>query len=176
MQPLLNLWMPQQVIYFSDWQRLKAAVAWVLKLKETLLKLSKNGKQFWLARANQWPLLDVCKEMQAYKASLGNQSLSLDDLSEAKTLIISFCQREISWWIATTLTSSKAEVKKSSTIYKLDTIPEEGLLRVGGRLNKATMPEDLKHPLILSKDQHISNHILRHFHEELGHGGRNHVL
>lgn len=38
------------------------------------------------------------------------------------------------------------------------------------------MPEDIKHPLILSKDQHIPNMILLYFHEQLGHGGRNHVL
>lgn len=49
-------------------------------------------------------------------------------------------------------------------------------LRVGGRLSKASMPEETKHPLILVKDQHISILILCHIHEQLGHGGRNHVL
>ena len=58
----------------------------------------------------------------------------------------------------------------------MDPVLDGGLLRVGGRLNKAAIPEDNKHPLILSKDQHISDLILRHIHLQLGHGGRNHVL
>lgn len=53
---------------------------------------------------------------------------------------------------------------------------EKGLLRVGGRLSKAVMPDGMKHPVILAKDQHISTLILRYIHEQLGHCGRNHLL
>ena len=53
---------------------------------------------------------------------------------------------------------------------------DNGLLRVGGRLNRLAMPEEAKHPIILSKDLHISTLLLRHIHEQLGHGGRNHML
>lgn len=168
----------QLITFFSDWQKLKVTVAWIIKLKVTLLKLSKKRKQLELANtsANGSPVLDVHKEMQAFGASLRRQKISLDDLSEAETSIIYFCQRERFLNEIATLTSSKPEVPRSSTIYKLDPILEGGLLRVGGRLTKAAMPEDVKHPLILSKDQHISNLILRYFHEQLGHGGRNHVL
>lgn len=38
------------------------------------------------------------------------------------------------------------------------------------------MPEERKHPIILSKDQHIATLILRHIHQQLGHSGRNHML
>ena len=38
------------------------------------------------------------------------------------------------------------------------------------------MPEEIKHPVILSKDFHIADLILRHIHGEVGHGGRNHTL
>ncbi|XP_028279424.1 uncharacterized protein LOC114447399 [Parambassis ranga] len=38
------------------------------------------------------------------------------------------------------------------------------------------MPEDVKHPLILAKDQHISVLISRHIHQQLSHSGRNHTL
>lgn len=53
---------------------------------------------------------------------------------------------------------------------------EDGFLRVGGRLSKGAMPMDEKHPPILSKDQHISNLILKNTDQCLGHGGRNHTL
>lgn len=43
-------------------------------------------------------------------------------------------------------------------------------------MSKAALPEESKHPLILSKDQHISTLILRHVHQQVGHSGRNHTL
>lgn len=100
----------------------------------------------------------------------------LEDLTEAETAIIAFCQRERFPEEIAALTSSNPVIPRSSNIYRLDPVLERGLLRVGGRLSKATIPEDIKHPLILSKDQHISRLILRHFHLQLGYGGRNHVL
>lgn len=36
-------------------------------------------------------------------------------------------------------------------------------------------PEDAKHPLILSKDQHVSMLIPKHVHQNLGHGGQSHT-
>lgn len=38
------------------------------------------------------------------------------------------------------------------------------------------MPEESKHPVILAKNFHISDIILRHIHQEVGHGGRNYIL
>ncbi len=47
---------------------------------------------------------------------------------------------------------------------------------VGGRLSKAALPLESKHPIILSKDLHISTLLLRNIHQEVGHSGRNHML
>lgn len=58
-------------------------------------------------------------------------------------------------------------MKKESRIYKLDPTLENGLLSVGGRLSKAAMPKDTKHPVTLSKDQHVSSLIVKHIHEQL---------
>ncbi|KAI5085117.1 hypothetical protein C0J45_1086, partial [Silurus meridionalis] len=43
-------------------------------------------------------------------------------------------------------------------------------------LTKGALPEETKHPLILSKDQHVATLILKHIHQQLGHSGRSHVL
>lgn len=67
-------------------------------------------------------------------------------------------------------------VKRNSCLYKLDPMLENGLLRVGGRLSRAAMPEEAKHPAILARQFHISDLILQHIHQQTGHGGRNHVL
>ncbi len=74
------------------------------------------------------------------------------------------------------LKSGKSEVRKDSAIHKLSPILEHGLLRICGRLCRAAMPEEGKHPVILSKDQHVSKLILRHIHVQSGHSGRNHML
>lgn len=121
-------------------------------------------------------LTDVNLEMQKLKAAFGDQKLSVDDLSEAEMSIVRFSQSERFHVEIAALTSGKSKVKKESTIYKLDPIYEGGVLRVGGRLNRSSMPEYTKHPFLLAKDQHISTLILRHVHEQLGHGGKNHVL
>lgn len=72
--------------------------------------------------------------------------------------------------------SGASSVKKSSDIYKLDPVLKDGLLRIGGRLSRAALPEENKHPLILSKNEYVTNLILQHIHRQLGHGGRNHML
>ncbi len=66
-------------------------------------------------------------------------------------------------------------IKKSSHIYGLCPILED-VLRVGGQLSRASMPEESKHPVILAKNSHIVDILLRHIHQEVGHGGCNHML
>ena len=67
-------------------------------------------------------------------------------------------------------------IKRSSHIYKLNPVLQDGILRVGDRLNRAAMPEESKHPAILAKDLWVSELILQEVHKEGGHSGRNHVL
>ena len=67
-------------------------------------------------------------------------------------------------------------VKKSSPLLKLDPILVDGLLRVGGRLNRAPINPDAKNPVILPKQNPIVDLIIEHYHIMLGHSGREHVL
>ena len=70
----------------------------------------------------------------------------------------------------------KTLVKKSSAILKLDLILVDCLLRVGGRLRRASIPEDAKHQVIVPKRHHVTELIVRHYHEMSGHSGREYVL
>ncbi|KAK0144648.1 hypothetical protein N1851_016990 [Merluccius polli] len=94
----------------------------------------------------------------------------------AEGAIIRYCQRQRFGEEMSALSSGKVSVSRHSPIYRLNPCLEDGFLRVGGRLSRGAMPEEAKHPLILSKDQHISTLILRHVHQSLGHGGRTHTL
>ena len=46
------------------------------------------------------------------------------------------------------------------------------LLRVGGRLSRAALPYNLKHPILLPKDHPVSRTILHHYHHKTMHAGR----
>lgn len=74
------------------------------------------------------------------------------------------------------LQQGKMHVRKDSCIFRLDPYLEDAVLRVGGRLSRSAMPEESKHPIILHKDLHIYSLVLQHFHQGVGHSGRNHVL
>ena len=46
-------------------------------------------------------------------------------------------------------------------------LDEKGLLRVGGRLHKAPLPEEIKHPIILDPKHEITRLIVAQFHQRL---------
>lgn len=164
--------------HFSDWQKLKIVAAWFIKLKETLHKLSRRRIELLPVNTSATGAapVNVHQEIQAFAASLGNQNVSLEDLREAEISIIAFCRRERFPMEFVALSSGKTEVPRSNCILKLGPFLDGKVVRVGGRLSEAAIPENIKHPLLLAKDQHITDLLLCHFHLQLGHGGRNHVL
>ena len=69
------------------------------------------------------------------------------------------------------------EVKKSSKLGNLTPVLVDGVLRVGGRLQKAVVLSwDEKHPVVLPKRHHVSQLIVRHYHESAAHSGREQTL
>lgn len=113
----------------------------------------------------------VSLEMEKTKRAMGSQ-ISAEDPLDAKMAIIRYSQQRRFQEEIAALSAGKS-VSRGSSIYKLDPCLEDGFLRVGGRLSKAALPEDSKHPIILSKEQHISTLILKNIHEQVGHSGRN---
>ncbi|XP_078380254.1 uncharacterized protein LOC144663213 [Oculina patagonica] len=64
-------------------------------------------------------------------------------------------------------------VTKTSVLFRLDPfIGDDGLLRVGGRLRRASLEYGEKHPVLLPKGHHISKLIVRHYHCQVHHQGR----
>ena len=73
------------------------------------------------------------------------------------------------------LTKQKTtKLRKSSSLYRLDPfLGSDGLLRVGGRLCRCDeITTEMKHPVILPKNGHVTELIIRHKHENAAHGGR----
>lgn len=68
------------------------------------------------------------------------------------------------------------QVSCNSRLFKLDPILQDVTLRVGRRLNKSAMPENVKHPAILSKHSRVATLILRGIHQRTRHCGQSYVL
>lgn len=66
--------------------------------------------------------------------------------------------------------------KKSSSLFKLNLVLQDGVMTVGGKLSRAAMPDNAKQQAILPKDSHIAKLVLRHIHDITAHAGRNHIL
>ena len=66
--------------------------------------------------------------------------------------------------------AKKVHLKTNSTISKLDpSVDSNGLLRVGGRLKYANLNDDVKHPIILLKNNHVTSLLIRYFYERTLH-------
>lgn len=68
---------------------------------------------------------------------------------------------------------TERSVKGTSSLHCLKPIMDsDGVLRVRGRILQADLPHAVKHPVVLPKKAHLTNLILRHFHQRSGHQGR----
>ena len=63
-------------------------------------------------------------------------------------------------------------LKMTSCIYHLDPyLDAEGIMRVGGRLRRADVPKDVKHPVILPRRSHATELIIQDCHHAIKHQG-----
>lgn len=67
--------------------------------------------------------------------------------------------------------SSGGQVKPNSPLKNLHPVLKDGILRVGGRLTNAPIPEDRKHPMILPARHPLTDSILLHYHLKHLHAG-----
>ena len=110
----------------------------------------------------------------------------LDATSQATALIIRTVQNEVFASEISVLakrdrgeTKSRESIRerrkvlKKSNIYCLDPfLDQEGILRVGGRLHRADLSYEERHPIILPKEHHITKLLIRQYHQNVYHQGR----
>ncbi|XP_077997424.1 uncharacterized protein LOC144450652 [Glandiceps talaboti] len=135
--------------FYSDWFRLRKAVAWYRRFGE------------WL---------------KCGKPKLGT-FLTVKELQTAERAIIRYSQE---MHYASEIQSLKTGkiVSKKSCIFGLEPFYDcDGLLKIGGRLDKAPIAEAAKHPIIVPRDHHVTELMVRHIHEwESCHRGREFVM
>ena len=116
---------------FSSWFRLKKCVAWMLRFKDRL----RNA----VARRKRGEVIQPCSEKKM-------NPLDVKVMEAAEKAIIRAVQGLGFYEELVSLRTAQREVKKSSSIVKLDLVFVEGIICVGGQLKK-----EAKHPVILPK-------------------------
>ena len=138
---------------FSDWMRLKRAIAWILRFK-------------------QWMQIKV---QSAANPLVRTGHLTVEEIRQAEKCILWHVQRD-AYEDEMKKLKSRVVASKSSSLRRLDPVLIEELLCVGGRLKHATLSDEAKYPVILPKQHHIVDLIVRHYHHKSGHSGIEHVL
>ena len=106
---------------------------------------------------------------------LSLEPMSCQDLDFAERELIMFDQRNAFPEEIETIKKGGC-VKKSSCLAKLSPVLIGGVLRVGGRLSRAPLPDESKHQIIISNDSPLGVLLIGFFHEKSGHSGREYVL
>lgn len=167
--------------HYSSWHHLKRAVAWILKVRENLLHISKRRHELESEVCKRDPctskqVANIQKEIQKYKMAWNKETLTFENLNKAEMEIIRYCQHHKFKAEISVLERGTQPVQRHSSILRLDPVLQDCILRVGGRLSKPAMPEESKHPIIMPNGLHPTTLLLRDIHESVGHSGRNYML
>ena len=150
--------------YFSTFTKLKRAVAWFVRLTKIIrAKSSKALGNLMLgpvlfASELASAELDIVKHVQLCSfpeelASLKNENISANNDK-------SLTGRNL----------------KTSRLRKLSPVLVNGVLCVGGRLQRSSLPVASKHPIVLPSAHHVTSLIVLHAHAAEGHSGPLHTL
>ena len=102
-------------------------------------------------------------------------ALSVEELNKAELYWIKWAQKD-RFTDEITLLSKGNSASRTSRIASLDPQLFEGVLRVGGRIDKAELPWETKHPIILDHGHDITHLIIIDYHRKLIHAGVEHVF
>jgi hypothetical protein len=150
---------------FSDWTKAKRAIAGCMRFKE-ILKIKKN-------------------KAEKDKVKGKYEAYSVDEMERAECLILQDLQEEAFAEEISVLRSLEMDkdnrhdcrernlsLKKVSSLYRLDPyLDEHGLIRVGGRIRRADVGREMAHPVIIPRHSHMTQLLIRHFHERTAHSG-----
>ena len=95
--------------------------------------------------------------------------MTIEELQTAKTVILKQVQGKFFWEELKALESGQA-VHRQSSLVSLQPFTEDGLIRMGGRLQQVEAAFDEVHP-VLVKRCGIIDQLVHHVHEQMQHGG-----
>lgn len=111
--------------------------------------------------------------MQKNNLNRTNEATSLEERQEAELRIIGIVQRSVfSKEIKEFQSKNDLTKDKTTKLCRLNPfLDHKGILRVGGRLEQATLHPHIKYPAILPKTCHITRLLIDHYHQQVHHQG-----
>ena len=100
---------------------------------------------------------------------------SVKERLKAETIMIKSAQGEALAAELAELRSGKLTKKNKLAALNLY-LDSNGILRVGGRLQQAQLSERAVHPAVLPKNNHVTDLVIKHFHQQCSHQGRHITL
>ena len=142
--------------YYSSWYRLQKGVAWLMHFLLFLNQQIHGEREFT------------------------SDPLMVMEIPVAMTWIVRHLQQQhypdVMKALRGNFPSLKGIAVKRSQLNKLYPILVDGILRMGGRLERATISSNAKHPMILPQHHHVTDLITQHYHRQEGHMGPMQVL
>lgn len=124
-----------------------------------------------LRRVTAW----VIRFVNQLKDKKARGPLTLSELKCAEEVLIK-TEQEACFEEYRHLQQPSVKLRTSSRLIELSPYVENGILRVGGRLARSSLPMDMKHQAILPADSHLSELLIRYYHVLHNHAGVNLVL
>ena len=156
--------------YFSIWHKARRAVAVCLRLQDMFRNLPEEAGN----EKNSVPVPEY-------------EPVNVQDLKRSETVIVKQVQREtflqdIETSLSMNLRGRLADrqtarsrnnaLKRTSSLYRLDPfIDNDSVLRVGGHIRRADLPDQLRHPVILPRKGHVAELVICHCREKTVHQG-----
>lgn len=136
--------------HFSNWKSLLKAVARLIHIAQSFSNKNSNSCRGW----------HYCN------------NISSSEMDKAERLIIHTAQQQC---FSQEISAVKKDQRlpKNSPILRLNPfIDNDGLLRVGGRLQHSMLQRNESNPIIIPNKHHIATLLVRHHHERVKHQGR----
>ena len=104
------------------------------------------------------------------------EPLNVEERRQATLTLIKLAQQDAFQEELNMLSQKAGKLPCNHQLYQLDPFLQDGIIRVGGRLRKASAPLELRHLVILPKDGAVTNLIIAHHHDKIQHQGRGQTL
>jgi transposase InsO family protein len=170
--------MDRLLTHFSDWHKLKKAVALLLIVKQRLMSWVSKRKLLEEELRERFPdnieraivVEDLMRKEKLLKKDTKFPTIDVALLNEAEICILIYQQKK------SFQSELNGKISKQSSVYRLNPVMKDGLLRVGGRLETSRLSYGAKHPIILPAKCHVSELILRDIHQSIGHLSKDAML
>lgn len=139
----------------SNWVKLKRVMAWILLA---------NCKFMDLIRKK--PSSGVCK----------SQQLTVELLVKGEIWILRFIQAKAFPKEMDALKKGNMVSRRSLLFKYAPILTDEGLIRIAGRIGKAEVPFEARHPVVLPKCSPVVQLLVRDAHKNVGHLGKNAIV